>query len=346
MKPPASAMQSVLVHVGLDRLGDGLLKLPFIRGLRQAFPNARLTWFCGKEDTVYSSSLAPLAAGLIDEIVEYGGVGLSPKELLGPRPLSGRRFDLVIDTQRNFSTALSVWRIRHGAFVSPAAKFLLSAIKPPAGYRFPKAMQRQMLDLLEIASGQLFETPATLDLPIAETYRTASAELLPGGRTYIGFAPGSGGRPKCWPLERFIAAARAASDAGHVPVFLIGPQEEEWVEPVRSALSDAILPLQTDAGRAHDFDPMLTIALGARMRAAVSNDSGIAHMLAVGGAPLIALYGPTVYEKFPPMTDDITVIRAETFGSREMTSIPVDAVTDALMARLAQAPGAAGATSS
>ena len=55
-------------------------------------------------------------------------------------------------------------------------------------------------------------------------------------------------------------------------------------------------------------------------------------------APLVVMYGPTVYEKFPPMTDDITVIRAETFGSREMSAIPVGAITDALQGRLAAAP--------
>jgi len=336
MRKPASEIKSVLVHVGLDRLGDGLLKLPFVRGLKAAFPNAHVTWFCGKENSVYASTLAPLAKGFLDEIIEYAGVGESPRELLGPRPLRSRSFDLVIDTQRNFWIALAVRRIRHAAFVSPAAKFLLSSAKPTAGYKFPKAMQRQMLDLLEIASGQRFDTPASLDLELPDEHIAAARSLLPDGASYVAFAPGSGGRPKCWPLDRFIAVARTARDHGHKPVFLIGPQEEEWADVISAELPDALLPLQSDAARAFSYDPLLTIAMGAHMTAAVSNDSGIAHMMGVGGAPLIALYGPTVYEKFPPMTDDITVIRAETFGSREMNAIPVDAVTSVLLARLAQ----------
>lgn len=337
MKQPAHELQSVLVHVGLDRLGDGLLKLPFVRGLRAAFPNAHLTWFCGKENSVYGSTLAPLVTTAIDEIIEYGGVGFSPKELFAARPLTGRTFDLVIDTQRNFSTALSVRRIRHRSFISPAAKFFLSSKKPPPGYTFPKAMQRQMLDLLEIASGQKFATPASLDLELPDVHIATARALLPEGPRYVAFAPGSGGRPKCWPLERFIAVARATHDGGQTPVFLIGPQEEEWVDQIRRDVPGVLLPLQTDQGTAHNYDPLLSIALGQHMAAAVSNDSGIAHMLAVAGAPLIALYGPTVYEKFPPMTSDITVIRAETFGSREMRAIPIDAVTDALQARLVAA---------
>lgn len=335
----ADTLQSVLVHVGLDRLGDGLLKLPFVRGLRRAFPHARLTWFAGKETTVYAGALNALVADQLDEIIEYGGIGHSPKELFARRPLPDRSFDLVIDTQRNFSTALSAMRIRHRYFISPAAKFLLSSARPKSGYKFPRAMQRQMLDLLEIASGKTFPTPDRLDLDIPATFREQARVLLPDGTNYIAFAPGSGGRPKCWPLDRFMAVAASLQQTGTRPVFLIGPQELEWAEVIRQQLPEALMPLQAGQGaQSHNFNPLLSIALAERMSAAVSNDSGIAHMLAVGGAPLVALYGPTVYEKFPPMCPHIAVVRAATFGSREMSAIPTDAVIAALQGLLAKAP--------
>ncbi len=324
-------IQSVLVHVGLERLGDGILKLPFVRGLRRAFPNARITWFAGKETTVYAHALANLVKNEIDEIIEFGGVGLTPKELLGQRPLADRKFDLVIDTQRNFWTALSAKRIRHRHFISPAAKFLLSSIRPPRHYKLPKSMQRQMLDLLEIYTGSSFTTPSTLDLNIPERHQEHARALLPDNRSYIGFAPGSGGRPKCWPLERFIEVAKHVEAKKGVPVFLIGPQEEEWASIITQQIPSAILPLQIGDGPAkHGYDPLLSIALGRRLKSAVTNDSGIAHILAVAGTPLVALYGPTVYEKFPPMTKHIRVIRAEDYGSREMSSIPIEPVIDAL----------------
>jgi len=331
MVSKASNIESVLVYVGLDRLGDGLLKLPFVRGLRRTYPNAKLTWLAGKETTVYARSLAPLVDGVLDEVIEYGGVGITPKELIGTRPLKGRRFDLVIDTQKIFWTSLAARRIRHGTFVSPAARFLLSNKRPPKGYKSPRAMQRQMLDLLEITSGEKHPTPARLDLTLPAPVIAHAAELLPNGQTYIAFAPGSGGRPKCWPLANFLALAQQVSASGAVPVFLIGPQEEEWSTEIKAVLPNAKFPLQEGGGAArHNYDPLLTIALADRLTAAVSNDSGIAHMLAVGGAPLVAIYGPTVYEKFPPMTDQIEVVRAQEFGGREMELIPVDAVSAAL----------------
>ena len=224
---PDQPPNSVLVYVGFDRIGDGLLKLPFVRGLRLAFPDARITWLAGKEDSVYAGVLADLAKGQIDEVIEHAGIGVKPGELLRriPKsPLDGRRFDLIIDTQRTLWTSLSLWRVAHGTFISPAARFLLSSKKPVTGYRFPKTMQRQLLDLLELACGQDFPSPKTLNLDLDPALSDAATRLLPDGPVYIGFAPGSGGPPKCWPLESFISIAQLQAAKGRVPVLFVGAE--------------------------------------------------------------------------------------------------------------------------
>jgi len=330
LQPPSS----VLVYVGFDRIGDGLLKLPFVRGLRSAFPDARITWLAGRETSVYADVLAELADGLIDEIIENAGVGLSLWELLkgiSDPALKGRRFDLVIDTQRIFWTTLSLYRIPHREFISPAARFLLSSRKPDRGYRFPKTMQRQLLDLLELASGKEFPTPAALDLDLKPDLLDAAARVLPDGPDYIGFAPGSGGPPKCWPLENFIAVAKDQAEKGRVPVFLLGPKEVDWKARIEPALPGALFPLQDETVQArYGFSPLFTIALSKRMEAALSNDSGAAHMFAVGGVPVVVLYGVTAPKKFQPMTDKLFIIRAQDFGGREMARIPAAAAADAL----------------
>ena len=202
-------------------------------------------------------------------------------------------------------------------------------------------MQRQMLDLLELCTGSSFPVPNSLDLNIPEHHQQHARALLPSSARYIGFAPGSGGRPKCWPLERYIEVAKLIETEGGTPVFFIGPQEEEWTPIITAQVPTALLPLQIgDGPTQHGYDPLLSIALGQRLNAAVSNDSGIAHMLAVAGAPLVALYGPTVYEKFPPMIENIHVIRAGDYGSREMSSIPVTPVANAIKGLLAKSDGA------
>lgn len=326
----SEAPSTVLVYVGLDRVGDGLLKLPFVRGLRDAYPDARITWVAGKETSVFASVLAPLVDGLIDEVIEYAGIGLSPWEILR-RPLGGRAFDLVFDTQRIFWTSLSLWRIPHRTFVSPAGKFALSSTKPPEGYKRPKAMQRELLDLLEIATGASYPTPARLDLPTDPAMSAEAARQLPAGPAYVGIAPGSGGKPKCWPLDRFIRLAREQADKGRVPVILLGPQEPEWQADFMAAVPEAIFPLQTNGvGARFGFSPLYTIALSSHFAAGVANDSGVGHMMAIGAQPLVSLFGTTVPEKFMPMSEKLTIVRAADFDGREMADIPYDAVSAAV----------------
>ncbi len=50
---------SIGVYVGLDFVGDGLIKLPFIRSLRQVFPSSRITWIAGTHKSEFNRTLAP-----------------------------------------------------------------------------------------------------------------------------------------------------------------------------------------------------------------------------------------------------------------------------------------------
>src|SRR5258708_12646114 len=95
----------ILVYPGLERLGEGVMKLPVVGALRRRWPEARITWLAGKGTTVYAHALAPLVAGALDEIIEDAGIGSRKSELLR-RPLPDRRFDLVLDTQRRVPPTL------------------------------------------------------------------------------------------------------------------------------------------------------------------------------------------------------------------------------------------------
>jgi ADP-heptose:LPS heptosyltransferase len=314
-------LTSILVYVGLDLVGDGVMKLPFLTALRRLYPQARVTWLAGQGKTVYAGVLAPLVDGLVDEVIEAAGIGLSPWELLS-RPLGGRRFDLVIDTQRRVVTSLILKRIRHGRFVSAAAGWALSDATPASGKDKRPSMIGQMFALLEAASGQPVPPPPPLAL--SPDLLAGAVARLPAGPRYIGLAPGAGGKHKCWPLGNYLDIAVRLEAQGMTPVFLIGPAEREWETGIRAALPQAILPLT-------DLDgPPVTMALGTRLSAAIANDSGTGHMLAAAGVPLVSLFGPTAPEKFAPAAQRLTVIRAQDFGAEEMAAIPVEPVMAAL----------------
>src|SRR5579864_7973845 len=209
----------LLVYSGLELIGDGVMKLPFVRALKQAWPGAHVTWLAGKGRTVYAHELAPLVARAIDEIIENAAIGSRAAELFH-RPLAQRRFDLVIDTQRRVLTTLILRRLRTRVFVSGAARFLLSDRRPPGGYERPQRLLDQLLDLITIAGGAAV-TPS-FDLVLGSPWREAALTALPPGPAYLGIAPGAGGAHKRWPRERFVALAEAKIRAGRTVVIMNG----------------------------------------------------------------------------------------------------------------------------
>jgi len=322
-------LNTILVYVGLDLVGDGVMKLPFLASLRGLYPEARITWLAGQGKTVYAGVLAPLTEGLLDEVIDDGNVGVKALELLR-RPLGGRAFDLVIDTQRRVMTSLILKRIRHKIFISAAADWRLSEALPLSGRHKRPSMLGQMMALLEAAAGRT--PPAPPGLKLDQNLTAAAKRRLPDGPIYVGLAPGAGGKHKCWPLERFIAVGGELAARGLKPVFLIGPAEREWEAVISGQLPDAIMPL-TDQDQ-----PPLTIALAGRLAAAVANDSGTGHMLAAGGAPLVSLFGPTAPEKFAPFAERLVILRAQEHGGQEMSAIPQSAVIAELEKLLASTP--------
>ena len=318
--------KTVLVYVGGDLVGDAVMKLPFVRALRHIWPHAHITWYAGKYRSAFAHELSPLVVGLIDEVIEDTGLGRSIFKLFR-RPVAERFFDLVIDTQRGGGTTFLVRRIRHKAFVSGTANFLFSSIKPPSAYRRPNSMIAQMLDLLTLAAGH--PTVPHSKLNINADDKSAAKQALPEGQSYVGLAPGAGGRHKCWPLENFIALANRQIEMGRCPVFILGPEEGDLYKLLRQREVRALFPTVRGATKPN---PSVTfsIALAQRLSIAVANDSGTGHILAAADIPLVSLFGPTPAEKFAPTTNKLEIIRAKEFGAEEMAAIPVESVVAAM----------------
>ncbi|HEY6336237.1 MAG TPA: glycosyltransferase family 9 protein [Alphaproteobacteria bacterium] len=330
---------TILAYSDLELMGDGFMKIPFLRALRGTWPRARITWLAGKGKTVYASLLKPLVEAYLDEIIEDGGMRSDIVGILRP-PLRGRRFDLVIDTQRHVRTTLVLSRVRHGKFVSGAANFWLSDIRPRGRYRKPALMIERLLDLIRVASGHdpIFAPPPT----IPPEYDAAARVALPDGEIYVGLVPGAGGIHKCWPRASYVGLASHVRTLGARAVFLLGPMEQAWAEALSAAVPDARFPLQDErVSRAIAASPLFTLAIGKRLAFAVTNDCGTAHILAAAEAPLLSLFGPTNSAKMAPATPDLTIIKARDFGSDSMEAIPLGAVSAALeemLARLSRYP--------
>jgi ADP-heptose:LPS heptosyltransferase len=324
--------QSLLVYTYEDTVGDGLVKLPFLQDLRARLPAARITWCAGVGPTSYAGALAPLAAGLLDEVIGAAGIGTGAAELLRlSRPLVGRRFDAVLDTQRAVVRTLCVRRVAHGCFVSGTAGFRFSDRRPPAGTLRPRHLIDYLAGLLDLlAPRPAATTPPPLAVP--DAYRAAARAALPDGAVYVGFSPGAGDREKIWPLAGFIALAREQLEQGRVPVFFLGPDERGLLEDIRAAVPGARFPEWEGNG---PHGPIFAIALAERLAAAVANDSGTGHMLAAGGAPLVSLFSKHDPAKYAPRARRLAIVDSKSFGGTDPARIPVAAVSRALAGLLA-----------
>ncbi len=318
-------VKTVLVYSMGEVIGDGLIKLPFIAGLRAAFPDAHIAWCAAKGETVYSGPLKAVVEGYVDEILSKDVTGARLRDLLPwARPFGGRRFDLVIDTQENLRRSVVARRAAAGVFVS-AARLARSR-------DWPVAMTDRLARLLALASdGKGRPTPITLTHPDA---LEAARVLLPDGATYVGLAPGAGGKDKRWPLDRYIALAQTLERSGATPVFFFGPDEAEDAARARREVPAARFP-EADRRDAypHMKGPLLVIALAGRLAAAVANDAGPGHMLAAGGAPLLSLQKDARKAvKFRPAAARLEMLVAGDYGD-DMAALPLEAV-DAALARL------------
>jgi ADP-heptose:LPS heptosyltransferase len=314
-------VQTVLIYSMGEVIGDGLIKLPFIAGLRAAFPDARISWCAAKGETVYTTALKGVVAGYVDEVILNGANGAAALDSLPwSKPFGGRKFGLVIDTQENLRRS-GVARRGAGRFISAAHQARIKG--------WPVAVTDRLAQLLDLATGGQ-GAPKPLVLTNPDALKAAEA-LLPTGPTYIGLAPGAGGQDKRWPLENYFELARRIVANGWTPVFFFGPDE---ADDAATAAREVPQALQPERNRTDGFTtvkgPLLVIALASRLAAGVANDAGPGHMLAAGGAPLLSLQQDRRKSvKFRPAAQRLEMLVAEDYGSG-MGALPVDAAWGAL----------------
>ncbi len=331
------AAETILVHGKDQPIGDAFLQARFFHALRCRYPKAHITFAVSLGGSAYADHLKSAMAPYLDAVLTHQGLSLDRQALnpLAPRPLAGRRFDLVIDFEKVWWQTLIVRRVRHRCFVSASKHFIFSHCWP-RDWRKPAHLSEQYLMLLDALG-----TPQKQAVPppnfLCPDRVAQAATLLPPGPKYIGLVPGAGDRGKCWPLERYCAVARALTDQGLVPVFLLGPAEADFVPILRATFDAPLIPAWQGTAAAGKLvfhpafsSPLMTVALGRHLHAAVTNDCGIAHMLAAAQTPLLTLFGYTNPTKYRPLSPRSHILSARQYGAATPEAIPVADVLSAL----------------
>ncbi|MCG8544353.1 MAG: lipopolysaccharide heptosyltransferase family protein [Alphaproteobacteria bacterium] len=285
--------------------------------------------------------MKPLVEDLIDECLTDLFIEDRPSALfLRWKPLGNREFDLIFDAQHNPIRTLVLRRTRHRIFVSGCWRYFFSNRRPPDSLIHPKLLTEKMLGLVAAATGRVIRPNHVW--PLAAQWHEAASRSLPDGRRYIGLAPGAGkkGTGKCWPLDRYIELADKFRRDNFVPVFFLGREEFDWLDPLRQRVPGAQFPEWDREGSPEEINgPTFAMALAHRLDAAVANCSGIGHILAAGGVPLVSLFGPTRPSKYAPYTPDLKALRAQDFDpSGSIDAIPLETVHTAVMELISARP--------
>jgi heptosyltransferase-2 len=283
-------------------IGDAIMSLPVLAGLRRLFPLGRIT-------VLAVPRVAPLftAQPGVVEIIRYPA-GRGKWQVLWE--MRGR-FDVSLALPNSMESALGLWLVgvpsRVGYNTDGRGLFLKEAV---SGRRHLDGLHTvfYLLGLLKALGGVAAFTPPSLYLEpeeMDEAARSLAEVDLPGDGPWVGLSPGAAyGPAKRWPPERFAALGQALQQEFGARLVLLGGKEERPVaEQVKEHLNKPVMDL---VGRT-----TLRQALGvlAQLSLLITNDSGLMHAAAALAVPQVALFGSTDPAATGPFSAQATVIR-------------------------------------
>jgi ADP-heptose:LPS heptosyltransferase len=303
-----------LVVVKLADLGDVLTATPALRALRNGFPDAEIT-------ALVTPHTAPLLRGndSVDHIVGFPKAWFDdPRGLL--RPERGSRAAVALSRLATHLRAQhfdAIVLLHHLTTDWGRAKY--RALAWAAGTPIRAGLDDGHGDFLthraiDLGFGERHEVDYWLDVvgtlcaahpePAMElhlsddelragTVRWAAAAL--GPRAVV-LHPGSGAFSvaRRWSPDRFARVGDAMTDDGLQVAVLSGPGEEQLAESVRSAMER---PSHALGGIGSPRE------LGAVLHNAalfIGNDSGVMHMAATVGVPVVGVFGLTNHRAWGP----------------------------------------------
>jgi ADP-heptose:LPS heptosyltransferase len=290
---PLAEARKILV-IRPDEIGDVVLTTPFLRALRQAAPRAQITLLvknpCRElvEHCAFVNSVLALNFNSHDWDGDRVRLFLSSLRLRLSRGC-WRGFDLVLLPRRSadFYGAELVAHLLAGR-----GAVLLHRERPgqcsghtprDARISFQKysnpEVEHEVVHGLRFAHwcGAGRASDARLELSLTPSDRDLARTALKDGGRYVALAPGAGDPLRCWPIERFSAIATWLHDErGMTPVLLGGRCDPQFACAMnfigRTTLRQAAAVLE-------------------RCELFVGNDSGLKHIAAATGIPVVEISG-------------------------------------------------------
>ena len=294
--------------VGPSWVGDMVMAQALYKLLRQQSPRAEIHVVAPPWSLPVLERMPEIARG-IELPVGHGEVGLGRRFKLARR-LRAERYTRAIVLPRSAKAALLPWLARvplRTGFRGEWRYGLLNDIRT-LDARLDQTVKRFVALGLPRDAAVPADLPAVLEPRLRSDLRNlerlrATHGLEAGGR-FAALMPGAEyGPSKRWPAAHFgaLAAALAGADAD---VVVLGSAKERSIgdEVAARAANDRVKNLCGATSLADVVD------LLAAADVAVSNDSGLLHVAAAAGAPVVAIYGSSSAKVTPPLTAAAAVV--------------------------------------
>ncbi|MDP1734261.1 MAG: lipopolysaccharide heptosyltransferase II [Sulfuritalea sp.] len=282
-------------------IGDTILAQPLLALLKRKHPDARIDVLAPDWSAPLLSRMAEVDAVIVNPF-GHGEFNFSARRTLGRR-LSSAEFSQAYVLPNSWKSALVPFfaRIPRRIGYQGESRYLLLNER----HRLDVAAHPQLVQRYAALAGPLpaILPQAHLNSTVEQQQAARRALDLPLDAAPVIFCPGAEyGPAKRWPAQHFAALSQLIASP-RSPVWLVGSAKDAAVgdEIVRAA-EGAALNL---CGRS---SLQQAIDLIASARCVVSNDSGLMHVAAALGRPLVALYGSSSPAYTPPLSPRAKIV--------------------------------------
>jgi heptosyltransferase-2 len=297
-----------ILVVGPSWIGDSILAQPLMKLLHERHRDLKID-VLAPAWTFPVVERMPEVRHAIPSPFAHGELKFSERRALG-RALRTESYDQAIVLPNTLKSSFVPWfaRIpRRTGYRGEMRWGMLNDVRRLDKQALPQMPQRYAA--LGLDRGKAL--PAALPQPRLETSSAKRAQTLYalGLRTderIVALCPGAEyGPAKRWPPSYFAEVARALSRSGDTAL-LIGSAKD-------APICEDIVRLSQGACRnlcgATSLDQAIDVLASARL--AITNDSGLMHIAAALGTPLVAIYGSSTPEHTPPMSPHARIVKLD-----------------------------------
>lgn len=318
-------MKKILIFSDGEKIGDGLIKLPFLQEIFLHFKNSKITWLA-YGTTVYSTTMNKIASRYLNEVICNSDLNVFPwQKISNSYDFQNKFYDIIIDTQKTVYKTIALKRIKSKIFVSSTASWLFSDLKPKNNYNKNKYYLENLFDMLSLITNKKVNHINNYLFP--QKLETDLKNIFKNQKPCIGVAPGAGEKDRKWKIENFLKVSKYFMNKGYSIAFFVGPNDlyEKYI--ILKTFPNAFFP--EDLIKNH-LGLEVVMCSTKHLICSLSNDTGTGHMLSTNFCPLLKLFSKNDPVKFTPKSGIIKTINSQEYDSNDINSIPVKEVVKSI----------------